>query len=154
MKETIRPATSDGGTPIAKAGTPNVEPFPDRIGDCVIEPRTNCEGADLRGADLAAYRAWGFEPGVFAELAEANLRGADLTGADLRKADLTGADLRQANLTNANLADTTLYQADLREADLTGANLTFADIEETKLEAATFCNTTMPDGSVNDESCP
>ena len=49
------------------------------------------------------------------------------------KCDLTGADLRKANLSNA---------------DLTGAELNFADLTGT-----TFCNTMMPDGSVNNADC-
>ena len=63
--------------------------------------RANLAGADLRGADLY----------------EANLRGANLTEADLRKANLTEADLRWTNLRGANLRGASLRGANLRWAD-------------------------------------
>lgn len=68
-----------------------------------------------------------------ANLSNANLMAADLTGADLTRANLTGADLTLANLTRANLT----------RANLTNANLT----------GARFCETTMPDGTVNNANC-
>ena len=143
LKRNLSGATVEAGTPAAKAGTPDVPPIPSQIGDCVIEPKTECPGADLRGAGLG-FRSFGFGAGVRAKLAGANLQGADLSD----------ADLFQANLTDANLAGADLFQADLREADLTGADLSFADLEEARLDGATFCNTTMPDATVNSESCP
>ena len=153
LKRNLSGATVEAGTPAAKAGTPDVPPIPSQIGDCVIEPKTECPGADLRGAGLG-FRSFGFGAGVRAKLAGANLQGADLTGADLFSADLASADLRRANLTDANLAGADLFQADLQGADLTGADLSFADLEEARLDGATFCNTTMPDATVNSESCP
>lgn len=153
-KRTIKPDVQGEGTPIAKAGTPAVAAFPDHIGTCKIEPKSNCEGADMRGADLAAYRAQGFQPPVYADLRGANLRNADLTGADLERARLDGIDLRSANLTDANLTMTTMFEADLRGANLTGTNMSFADLEDALLEGAIFCRTTMPDGTVNNEGCP
>jgi len=153
-KRTIKPDVQGEGTPIAKAGTPAVAAFPDHIGTCKIEPKSNCEGADMRGADLAAYRAQGFQPAVHADLKGANLHNADLTGADLEKARLDEANLSGANLTDTNLTEVTMYKADLRGANLTGANMTFADLEDALLEGAIFCRTTMPDGTVNNEGCP
>ena len=153
LRRNLAGATVQAGTPAAKAGTPDVPPIPSQIGDCVIEPKTECPGADLRGAGLG-FRSFGFGAGVRAKLAGANLQGADLTGADLFSADLASADLRRANLTDANLAGADLFQADLREANLTGADLSFADLEEAKLDGAIFCNTVMPDATVNSESCP
>ena len=54
----LRGGTVEAGTPIAKAGTPDAQPIPSQIGDCVIEPNTDCPGADLRGAGLG-FRAGG-----------------------------------------------------------------------------------------------
>ena len=53
--------------------------------------------------------------------------------ASLSYANLSGADLTEANLSRANLFD-----ANLREANVKGA---------------TFCNTTMPDGTINNSGC-
>jgi uncharacterized protein YjbI with pentapeptide repeats len=50
---------------------------------------------------------------------------------------------RGAMLNVANLRGADLHQADLSEADLTGAKLLYA----------VFCNTTMPDGSINNSNC-
>lgn len=93
----------------------------------------NLTRTDLTGADLTRTK-----------LIEANLIRATLTGADL-----TGADLSRANLTNANLTNADLREANLFEADLTGANLR----EVRNRNAAKFCKTTMPDGTVNDRDC-
>ena len=153
LRRNLAGPTVAAGTPVARAGTPDVPPIPSQIGDCVIEPNTDCPGADLRGAGLG-FRSNSSGAGVRAKLAGANLQGADLTGADLFSADFTSADLRGANLTDANLAGANLFQADLRGANLTGANLSFADLDEARLDGAILCNTIMPDATVNSESCP
>jgi hypothetical protein len=82
--------------------------------------RANLADANLAGADLA----------------DADLRGADLAGADLRGANLAGADLRGANLAGADLADADLRGADLAGADLRGANLAGADLRGANLAGA------------------
>ena len=92
------------------------------IDGCRIEPRTQCQGAYLRAADL---------------------RGANLSGADLRRANLGDADL-----SGAILGDADLSSANLWGADLTGADLSWAD-----LTGALICDTSMPDGSVRNDSC-
>ena len=33
------------------------------------------------------------------------------------------------------------------------ANLAEADLSDAKLDGATFCNTTMPDGTINNRDC-
>ena len=68
--------------------------------------------ADLREADLRG-----------ANLYWADLRGANLSWANLRGANLYGADLRGANLYGANLSWARLYGANLREANLRGASV-------------------------------
>ncbi|MBM3945265.1 MAG: pentapeptide repeat-containing protein, partial [SAR202 cluster bacterium] len=144
VKRDLRGDTVGEGTPIAKAGTPDVQPLPDRIGDCVLEPGTDCQGADLRGAHLG-FRANSTGAGIRIRLKGANFQNADFTGADLYNADFTSADLRGANLTDTNIAGANMYQADLRGANLTGADLSFADLEDAKLDGAIYCNTIMPD---------
>ncbi|MDA1188313.1 MAG: pentapeptide repeat-containing protein [Chloroflexi bacterium] len=150
---TIKEATTGEGTPVHSAGTPNVEAFPEYVGDCKIERNTNCEGADLRDAELAGYRAQGFAPPVQADLRGANLSNADLTGATLAKAKLDEANLSGAKLVGTNLTEANLYKADLRGADLTRAILTFSDMEDALLEGAIFCETVMSNGSVNNQDC-
>ena len=71
------------------------------------------------------------------------MRDSNLEGADLIKADLDNADLG-----NADLSGTDLRQANLYEANLYGAYATTNDFL-----GAEFCNTTMPDGSINNQDC-
>ena len=76
------------------------------------------EDADLRGAYLGG-----------ADLRSADLEDADLRGAYLGRADLRFADLEDANLRCANLEGAYLGGADLRGADLRGADLRGADLD-------------------------
>ena len=64
------------------------------------------------------------------------------------RCDLTEANLKGAKLMGAKLGDARLRGANLKGADLWGANLA-----DTNLEGVIFCNTTMPDGSVNNSGC-
>ncbi len=67
--------------------------------------------------------------------------------ADLQKLKDTGncveCDLFKAILSGANMSRANLRKACLSEADLTGAIM----------NGVILCNTTMPDGSVNDSGC-
>ena len=67
--------------------------------------------------------------------------------ADLQKLKDTGncveCDLFKAILSGANMSRANLRKACLSEADLTGAIMI----------GVILCNTTMPDGSVNDSGC-
>ena len=94
-----------------------LRPMAKTINGCVIEPYTECDDANLTGADLHYAVLTG------ADLYYAILSYANLTGADLHYAGLTGADLYYAILSFADLT-----AANLTYADLTGANLTYADL--------------------------
>ena len=69
-------------------------------------------------------------------------RNAILTGQYHWRLD-TGANLYGANLAYANLTNANLTNANLTDANLTNAILTDAE----------FCNTTMPDGSIDNSDC-
>ena len=77
--------------------------------------------------------------------------------ADLQKLKDTGncveCDLFKAILSGANLSRAYLNGAWLRKADLSEANLIEADLSEAIMNGVILCNTTMPDGSVNDSGC-
>ena len=73
---------------------------------------------------------------------------ANLSGAALRKTVLIGADLRNADLSGANLSG-----ANLSGANLAGSNLSGTNLNQDYMIVAILCNTTMPDGSVFDNSC-
>jgi len=117
--------------------------------DCrnIVAPLVSWPGADLSGVDFR-----------FAVLTGADLRsvraplarfgGTDLSGADLSSANLSGASLSGTDFRGANLAG-----ADLSGTDLRGAILTEAIVEGTNFEAATYCNTLMPDGSERNDNC-
>ena len=124
----------------------------------------NLSGAYFSGANLSS-----------ANLSGANLSSANLTGANLNRTNLSGANLERATLYRANLSEanitapdlpfvvfrpskTNLSGAYLKEADLTGANLTGAylnkaDLTGACLTGAIFCQTTMPDGTINNSGC-
>ena len=44
-------------------------------------------------------------------------------------------------------------KCDLSGADLEGANLRKANLKDANLGSVRLCNTTMPDGSVNNSGC-
>jgi hypothetical protein len=95
-------------------------------------PGRNCipgPGRDNAGCDFSISTHFRGRDARGAQLSRTNFRGAGLSGADLQGADLGGACLVGANLEGAKLGPS---------VDLRGAIL---------------CNTTMPDGSVNDSGC-
>ena len=57
-------------------------------------------------------------------------------------------DLRETYLREANLREANLFRTYLREA-----NLRDSDLRKTDLTGTAFCNTMMPDGSVNNADC-
>jgi uncharacterized protein YjbI with pentapeptide repeats len=96
------------------------------------------QNADLESAFMGNTVAWG---GYFRH---ANLSQANLSGADLRFAILSYASLEGARLNNTILSGAILEHANLRAANL----------QNTSLEGVFLCNTTMPDGSVENRDCP
>lgn len=85
-------------------------------------------------------------------------------GSDLEGCDFTGStafqqrDLRGAKLTNVNLTRVDARLADFQGADLGGAciveaNLLGAALDGSDLRNAIFCNTIMPDGTINMSGC-
>ena len=85
-------------------------------------------------AALVANGAAAFEPADLQKLKDTG----NCVECDLFKAILSGANMSRAYLNGA-----WLRKADLSEADLTGAIM----------NGVILCNTTMPDGSVNDSGC-
>ena len=110
-------------------------------------------------AALVANGAAAFEPADLQKLkdtgncVECDLFKAILSGANLSRANLTGAWLRKADLSEANLIGADLRKANLNEADLFDATLWKADLTGAIMNSVILCNTTMPDGSVNDSGC-
>lgn len=95
-----------------------------RAGACLVS-----KGSNVSQCNLAGYSA---------------PDGLDCTRCNLSRANLRGADLTGVNFTRANLSGSCLVDADFTDA-------TFAN--STNLYGAIFCNTTMPDGSINDSGC-
>ncbi len=134
---------------------------------------SNLQGSNLQGSNLQGSNLQGSDL-RFADLTGANLRDANLVRAMLDAANLRDANLRRANLFEANLGGTNLRNASLREANLSGVTLHKANIEGADLWYANlkdvnligvehfrgaslgytrFCNTTMPDGFINNRDC-
>lgn len=93
---------------------------------------------DLPGV-LARHREWvrsGGGKGERAYLTGANLARADLTGANLTVTNLARANLTGANLTVTDLTGANLTGANLAGADLTGANLAWASLAGADLTRA------------------
>ncbi len=95
-----------------------------RAGACIVK-----KGANVSQCDLAGYTAPPNLDCTRCNISRANLRGANLSGVNLTAANLSGSCLIDANLTGAIIANTT------------------------NLYNAIFCNTTMPNGSVNNSGC-
>ena len=88
-----------------------------------------------------------------ASLHGVDLAGAKLIGAQLNVADLIRTDLTSADLTGADLSNAYLDKANLTNAILLNANLGSEDNDELAyLDTAIFRNTTMPDGSIRNDS--
>ena len=92
--------------------------------------RANLACANLTGADLPYAEL------TDAELTYAELAGAYLTNANLAGANLADAELAGANLAHADLAGSKLTRANLAGAKLIGANLTDANLTDTNLAGA------------------
>ena len=87
-------------------------------------------------------------------LRDANLSNAYLNYADLSEANLTRTDFTGADLSNAYLNDVDLSQSNLTAVKLAGADLTGAILNGVKYyRDAIFCNTSMPDGVINNSDC-
>ena len=114
---------------------------------CAAFAGTDCSYVDLTGSDLVNVVVTGSNYN-YANMTNAHASGADFADSKMTGANLTGADLRGANFTNVVFTD-----ASLINADLTNANLTGGDLANAKLTGAVFCNTTMPDGSINNSGC-
>ncbi len=114
-------------------------------------------GADLRGALMIGTNLHGAHLN-YADLRKAHLREAELSsailiGANLANTNLYGVDLRDANLDSADLSNANLQNANLQNANLQNANLWNTELSKAMIDQANFCNTTMPDGSINNEDC-
>lgn len=148
-----REAVLEGGTPVNKAGTANVTPLPNQIGDCILKPKTDCQGANLRGSDLSPARANSWSMGLTIDLSYANFSKSDWTGSDLTRANLEGIDLTEANLTGVSFKEAVLFKANLTGANLTDAKFDFADLEDTIMDGVIYCRTKMNDGSTRNDNC-
>jgi hypothetical protein len=83
------------------------------------------------------------------------LAGATLVMADLSDTTLVETNLAKANLTAANLSRAAMFGANLSGANLTGANFKGATLAKAEnISKAIFCDTTMPDGTINNADCP
>jgi len=72
----------------------------------------------------------------YANLCQANLRGAQLRDANFHQAILAKADLSGAHLEGANFCRTDLYETKFEKAWLTGANLQGVQLAKTNLRGA------------------
>ena len=90
---------------------------------------------------------------VKCDLTEAYLSEADLVFTNLSGANLSGADLSEANLFYTNLSAADLSETNLSGADLNEVNLSAADLEGANLTETKFCETKMPNGTIDNSGC-
>ncbi|MDT8310063.1 MAG: pentapeptide repeat-containing protein [Methylophaga sp.] len=107
---------------------------------------------DLQGADMSESSMKKINlknsklQGVWfthSKMHEANLEGADLRGALMDYTHLVGVNLKNANLDGAQMIF----------SDLSGADLTGASMEGTSVRGIVLCDTTMPDGKIDNSGC-
>ena len=95
----------------------------------------------LLGTILQRHKEW-FESqgraGVFADLSEENLEGADFEGAALIEANFQGARLHKANFQRADLRGANLHDADLTQAQFQDCNLRHSDTDNRFLFRRSF----------------
>ena len=147
----------------------------DSINGCeiVANPRvdfhTECVQANLSQEDLSSAVDLSYANFDHADLSRDHFTpGTSLTDANLTQANLSYSLVRNARLpevilTNANLQNASFNTDDFSHADLYGANLTGVRFDDSNLSDANladavmdgtkFCNTTMPDGKVNNAGC-
>ena len=104
-------------------------------------------------AQAAALRTC-VNPGPGQNLSRCNFFDDDLRGANLRSANLSGAFLAGAELCGADLRSANLSKTDFRHANLTRADLRGTNLSTARLGYATFCETRMPNGTLNNTGCP
>lgn len=122
---------------------------------CVLQPHADCsqhelaefwiENAEMQGITLND-----------ANMFQMHANGIDFEGATIVESNLENSQLYDANFAGANLYGSNLSTTWLEFADFKGANLTKATLlgaEEAELAGAKLCQTTMPNGGVNNSGC-
>jgi uncharacterized protein YjbI with pentapeptide repeats len=97
--------------------------------------------ADLRGADLSRARLGVDIRNQGMGQMRTDLSGANLSGANLREADLNRALVMFADLKGADLRGANLFRAKLSGADMAGADVAGADFTEADLEGTVLKGT-------------
>lgn len=128
-------------TPVTADATPQVAPQAEvEVVAGLVAEHTRAESTDWAFEEkLASHKEWIESQGVAgqkANLADANLEGAELVGVNLRFAEFHDANLKAADLLLADLRDACLMRSNLEEACLVGANLEGANLEGADLESA------------------
>lgn len=121
-------------------------------GSCVIQPYTRCPGAYLAGADLARTNLTGAYL-AFADMSHTSLRNTLLAGANMEGASLHDATVADSGFDNANLRDTNLSYGRWSDISLVNTDLRGANMHEMQQANVTYCNVTLPDGSVDNSGC-
>lgn len=105
----------------------------------------NFAGAELQGANFSGAAL--DQTTFFSD----PMNGSTWVNARLRNDELAGTKLQGAMMQGITIdALSTFYRAQLQSANLLGGKI--ADLARFLFEG-TFCNTTMPDGSVNNRDC-
>lgn len=145
------PASSQNADDVAKIQTGSCGSQSDGSDKCDVT------GADLR--DILLNGQYHHLTAIGTDFSGSKLRNAFFSKADLTDTDFSEINSMGGAFNGNNLTGASFYRASLRHMNfdynnLTNANLTDARIDN--LEAFTkniYCNTTMPDGSINNRDC-
>lgn len=99
----------------------------------------NIEHLDILKQGVKVWNEWLKKPsGVFPDLYDSDLSGADFSNANFVRADLSFANLSAADLSQADLTDANLSQSDLSGANLSGTSLFDANLSGANLDGTVF----------------
>jgi hypothetical protein len=132
------------------------------LGAAVVRPEAGAmakrkgQGKRRRAARVTAQAADACFPGTRCTPG----KGRNNSGCDFAHATVfRNKDVRGSNLSHSNFFGADLTGADLRGANLSGSCFISADLQGARLGAsvnlhgAVFCNTRMPDGTIDDRGC-
>lgn len=122
-------------------------------GEAVAKRRRKPRKQRVAAAALPGLRSCA-NPGPGQNLSKCDFTHANLRGANLRGANLSGAHFGAADLCGADLRGSNVHKTDFTVANLTRVDFRGTSLATAKLDAAIFCQTRRPNGTLDNNGCP